>query len=63
MLSETPGNDAIYFMTGAAALLQAVIFGYGGVDITPDGVYKNNVSVPAPLKSVNVRSPLWDSTH
>lgn len=60
MLSETPANDAIYFMTGAGALLQAVIFGYGGVEITADGVRRRAVRLPSQLKSVKVCSPLWE---
>ncbi len=60
MLSETPANDAIYFMTGAGALLQAVIFGYGGVEITADGVSRHPVCLPSQIKSVKVCSPLWD---
>lgn len=60
MLSETPVNDATYFMTGAGALLQAVIFGYGGVEITADGVQRRAVRLPSQLKSVKVCSPLWE---
>jgi trehalose/maltose hydrolase-like predicted phosphorylase len=38
MLSETPGNHAVDFLTGAGGFLQQVIFGYTGLRIRNDGV-------------------------
>ncbi|MCM1292602.1 MAG: glycoside hydrolase family 65 protein [Bacteroides sp.] len=52
--SETPGNDETYFVTAAGGLLQAVIFGYGGMRITGKGVEHRKVSLPEPIKSVRV---------
>jgi len=38
MLSETPKNDAVNFVTGAGGFLQQVIFGYTGLRIRDDGL-------------------------
>ena len=38
MLSETPTNHAVNFLTGAGGFLQQVIFGYTGLRIRDDGV-------------------------
>jgi trehalose/maltose hydrolase-like predicted phosphorylase len=38
MLSETPRNDAVNFVTGAGGFLQQVIFGYTGLRITDGGL-------------------------
>lgn len=38
LLSETPKNDAVNFVTGAGGFLQQVIFGYTGLRIGDDGL-------------------------
>ena len=38
MLSETPTNDAVNFVTGAGGFLQQVIFGYTGLRFSARGV-------------------------
>jgi protein-glucosylgalactosylhydroxylysine glucosidase len=38
MLSETPTNDAVNFVTGAGGFLQQIIFGYTGLRFGPNGV-------------------------
>jgi trehalose/maltose hydrolase-like predicted phosphorylase len=38
MLSETPTNHAVNFLTGAGGFLQQVIFGYTGLRIRDDGL-------------------------
>jgi hypothetical protein len=38
MLSETPKNDAVNFVTGAGGFLQQVIFGYTGLRIGDGGL-------------------------
>jgi trehalose/maltose hydrolase-like predicted phosphorylase len=38
MISETPTNDAVSFLTGAGGFLQQVIFGYTGLRIGGDGL-------------------------
>jgi hypothetical protein len=38
MLSETPTNDAVNFVTGAGGFLQQVIFGYTGLRLEERGL-------------------------
>ena len=38
MLSETPGNNAVNFVTGAGGFLQQVIFGYTGLRLGESGL-------------------------
>jgi trehalose/maltose hydrolase-like predicted phosphorylase len=38
MLSETPTNDAVNFVTGAGGFLQQVIFGYTGLRLGDRGL-------------------------
>jgi len=38
MLSETPNNHAVNFLTGAGGFLQQVIFGYTGLRLADDGL-------------------------
>jgi trehalose/maltose hydrolase-like predicted phosphorylase len=38
MLSETPRNEAVNFVTGAGGFLQQVIFGYTGLRIGDGGL-------------------------
>lgn len=53
--SETPGNDETYFMTAAGGLLQAVIFGYGGIRITDNGITATPPrQLPSPIRSIRV---------
>jgi protein-glucosylgalactosylhydroxylysine glucosidase len=38
MLSETPTNDAVNFVTGAGGFLQQVIYGYTGLRLGESGL-------------------------
>lgn len=38
VFAETATSDNPYFMTGAGGLLQAVLFGFGGLEITDEGI-------------------------
>lgn len=64
-ISETPGNNHIYFVTGAGGLLQALIFGYAGLDIDPvnGGLRQVDSTLPADVKSITVRTPSGDFTR
>ncbi len=57
-IAETPGNDEIYFMTGAGGLLQAIIFGYAGIEITPSGLRVVDHSRPDSIRRLRVITPL-----
>lgn len=48
--AETPANNETYFLTGAGGLLQALVFGYGGYDITDHGVVQNKPPLPIVVK-------------
>ena len=47
VIAETKGGTNPYFATGAGGILQAVLMGFGGLDITPAGI----VQVPSKLPS------------
>lgn len=64
-LSETPGNNHVYFATGAGGLLQALIFGYAGLDIDPtgnNGIVTRGGSLPRSIKSITVKTPADEYT-
>jgi protein-glucosylgalactosylhydroxylysine glucosidase len=48
VIAETKGGTNPYFATGAGGILQAVMMGFGGLDITPSGI----VQIPSKLPSV-----------
>jgi trehalose/maltose hydrolase-like predicted phosphorylase len=47
VVAETAGGDNPYFATGAGGMLQAVLAGFGGLEITDGGI----VQVPSLLPS------------
>ncbi len=55
VLAETPTSDNPYFMTGAGGLLQAVINGFCGLQITDGGVEQLSSVLPAHWKKVTVK--------
>lgn len=52
-LAETPANDETYFMTAAGGLLQAILFGYAGYDITDKGIEAKPISISPSLTGIN----------
>ena len=46
VLAETAGGTNPYFATGAGGMLQAVLFGLGGLDISERGVVQGEVVLP-----------------
>ena len=52
VLSETAGGTNPYFATGAGGFLQATIMGFGGLDITPNGVVQLKTKLPKAWKSM-----------
>jgi hypothetical protein len=50
VLSETAGGTNPYFATGAGGMLQAVIFGFGGIQITDTGIIQNKPKLPSRWK-------------
>ncbi len=52
VIAETKGGDNLYFLTGAGGILQAVMMGFGGLDITPKGLVQRKSILPAHWKSL-----------
>lgn len=56
-LAETPSNNETYFMTAAGGLLQAILFGYAGLEITPTGLRQVPSTLPPSIRSITVTTP------
>lgn len=63
VLAETASNNRTYFLTGAGAMLQGIIFGYAGLDITPEGIRQVDSKLPKSVKSVTVHTPAGTFTR
>lgn len=57
VLSETAGGTNPYFATGAGGLLQTVLFGFGGLGITNEGVVKTEQHLPKKWKELEIKVP------
>lgn len=56
-LAETPVTGNPYFVTGAGALLQAVIYGFGGIAIGPEGIKRLNTPIPEEWSRISIKTP------
>ncbi len=54
-LAESATSDNPYFATGAGGMLQVVLFGFGGLDITDDGIVQQNPILPEQWKSLTLK--------
>jgi len=54
VLAETPGGTNPYFATGAGGMLQAVIFGFGGLQITDAGIIQQKLVLPTKWKRLQI---------
>ncbi|HVG11413.1 MAG TPA: hypothetical protein VM843_00355 [Flavisolibacter sp.] len=54
VIAETKGGTNPYFATGAGGMLQAVIMGFGGVEITPQGLTQVKTTLPKHWKSLTL---------
>jgi trehalose/maltose hydrolase-like predicted phosphorylase len=54
VIAETKGGTNPYFATGAGGVLQAVLMGFGGLDITPTGITQRKSTLPAGWQSVKI---------
>lgn len=54
VLAETAGGTNPYFATGAGGMLQAVVFGFGGLQITDQGIIQNKTTLPKKWKSLKI---------
>ena len=46
VIAETKGGTNPYFATGAGGVIQSVVMGFGGVEITPNGIVQVKSSLP-----------------
>ena len=54
VIAETKGGTNPYFATGAGGIFQSVIMGFGGLDITPDGIKQIKSVLPKSWKSLTI---------
>jgi trehalose/maltose hydrolase-like predicted phosphorylase len=54
VIAETKGGTNPYFATGAGGILQAVIMGFGGVEMTPAGLSQVKSVLPKHWKSLTI---------
>ena len=54
VIAETKGGTNPYFATGAGGVLQAVLMGFGGLDITPLGLTQRKTTLPNGWQSVKI---------
>ena len=54
VIAETKGGTNPYFATGAGGILQSVLMGFGGLEITPKGIIQIKSSLPPHWKSLTL---------
>lgn len=55
VLAETAGGTNPYFATGAGGMLQAIIFGFGGLNISDQGITQIKTKLPSSWRSLEIR--------
>jgi len=55
VIAETKGGTNPYFATGAGGILQCVMMGFGGLDITNKGITQIKSKLPAGWKSLTLK--------
>lgn len=54
VIAETKGGTNPYFATGAGGVLQSLLMGFGGLDITPKGLVQLRSGLPKNWKSLTI---------
>jgi trehalose/maltose hydrolase-like predicted phosphorylase len=54
VIAETKGGTNPYFATGAGGILQAMLMGFGGLEITPTGITQIKTVLPENWKSLTI---------
>ena len=54
VIAETATGNNPYFATGAGGMLQAMLNGFGGLEITPSGIIQLKTQLPAAWKSLKL---------
>ncbi len=55
VLAETAGGTNPYFATGAGGMLQAILFGFGGLQITDTGIVQTKTKLPSKWKALEMK--------
>ena len=55
VIAETKGGTNPYFATGAGGILQSVMMGFGGLEITPKGIVQIKSVLPTQWKSLTIK--------
>ncbi|MEN9684240.1 MAG: hypothetical protein RLZZ28_26 [Bacteroidota bacterium] len=54
VIAETKGGTNPYFATGAGGIVQTLLMGFGGLEITPQGIIQVPASLPKHWKSLKI---------
>jgi trehalose/maltose hydrolase-like predicted phosphorylase len=54
VIAETKGGTNPYFATGAGGIIQSVLMGFGGLEITPKGITQVKSALPKQWKSLTI---------
>jgi protein-glucosylgalactosylhydroxylysine glucosidase len=54
VIAETKGGTNPYFATGAGGIVQSLLMGFGGLDITPKGIVQIKTALPKNWKSITI---------
>jgi protein-glucosylgalactosylhydroxylysine glucosidase len=60
VIAETKGGTNPYFATGAGGIVQSLLMGFGGLDITPNGIVQLKSVLPAHWKSLTITGVGWE---
>ncbi len=54
VIAETKGGTNPYFATGAGGIVQSLLMGFGGLEITPKGIIQIKSAIPKQWKSLTI---------
>jgi trehalose/maltose hydrolase-like predicted phosphorylase len=54
VIAETKGGTNPYFATGAGGIIQSVLMGFGGLEITPNGIIQTKSVLPKIWKKLTI---------
>lgn len=54
VIAETKGGTNPYFATGAGGIIQSLLMGFGGLEITPNGIIQTESKLPLNWKSLKI---------
>jgi trehalose/maltose hydrolase-like predicted phosphorylase len=55
VIAETKGGTNPYFSTGAGGIIQSVLMGFGGLEITEKGIVRGKQNLPKNWKSLTIK--------